>query len=311
MKKTAFLLAGCLLLTACQAAPKEGSAAPSTEASIPSQTQTAPTESTSEPDAQPPKPEGKIVQIYLEEISVPRGEQTVYGKVYRPRTEGAHPAIILCHGYNGTNSDFTQECTLYAQNGYVACAIDFCGGSTRSKSTGKSTDMTITSEKEDLLAVLAYMRSLPYVDPSRVVLFGGSQGGLVAALAAAEQPEDVHALAMYFPALCVPDDWKKRYASPADAPETFDFWGLELGRRFVEDVHELDVFHTIDAFEGPVLILHGNQDAIVPFTYSEDAADLYAQAELILYPREGHGFSPEGAKDAREAVLSFLDRTCG
>ena len=317
MKRRLLALAlGAVVLLGC-GAPGEEAAPAATQAPAaieePAVTEAPAPVKTEEPtlEAEPPKPEDKIVQITLDEVRIPNGERTVYGKIYGPKTEGRHPAVILSHGYNGTNGDWVKECTLYAQNGFVACAIDFCGGSTRSKSSGKSTDMTITSEKEDLLAVFDYVRALENVDADKVVLFGGSQGGLVSALAAAERPEQVRALGLYFPAFCVPDDWKKKYNTPADAPESFDFWGLQLGRGFVEDVFGLDVFGTIGAYEGPVLILHGTNDAIVPFTYSEDAVDeVYETAELMLLPGEGHGFSPKGAQTAMETILHFLNDTC-
>ena len=245
-------------------------------------------------------------KIEISELKIQNGENTIYGKIYRPSGEGKHPAIILSHGYNGVNSDFTNECTYYAKNGYIAYAYDFCGGSARSKSTGKSTDMTISSEKSDLLAVFDYIYSMDEVDKDNVVVFGGSQGGLVSTLVTEERADKVRALALYYPALCVPDDWKKKYPNLDEVPETFDFWGLMLGKGFVEDIHKLDVFATIGNYQGNVLILHGDKDEIVPYSYSEKAVALYPNAELVEMKGEGHGFSPAGGKIAMEKVLEFM-----
>ncbi len=251
------------------------------------------------------------MDIITEELRIQNGNRTIYGKLYSPAENGKHPAIILCHGYNGTNADWVQECGYYAMHGYVVYAFDFCGGSVNSKSTGDSTDMTITSEKEDLLAVFDHIRTMETVDSEKVVLFGGSQGGLVSALAAAERPDSVRALAMYFPALCIPDDWEKKYADPQEAPETIDFWGLTLGRCFVEDVHHLDVFGTIGKFRGNVMILHGDKDDLVPYSYSERAAGVYDRVRLIRMEGEGHGFSEQGNKTAMGNILEFLNEECG
>jgi len=146
------------------------------------------------------------MNIIIKELEIKNGERKIYGKLYSPEGGGIYPAVILCHGYNGVNTDWVKECSYYAHHGYVAYAFDFCGGSVRSKSSGYSTDMTITSEKEDLFAVLDSIRAMDNVDAENVVLFGGSQGGLVSALAAAERADEVRALAMYFPALCIPGD---------------------------------------------------------------------------------------------------------
>ncbi|HBI51571.1 MAG TPA: cinnamoyl ester hydrolase [Ruminococcaceae bacterium] len=252
--------------------------------------------------------ENTKMEVAVTELTVPNGDRTVYGKLYAPTAPGKYPAIILSHGYNGTNADFVRECRNYAAHGYVAYALDFCGGSVNSKSSGSSTDMTITSEKEDLLAVFDYIKAMDNVDSSNMILFGGSQGGLVSALVAAERADEIKALAMYFPAFCVPDDWEKKYKSAEYAPETFDFWGLKLGRGFVADAQTIDVFGTIGDFKGDVLILHGDKDEIVPYSYSERAIETYEHAELIKLEGEGHGFSMQGGQTAKEKVLEFLDK---
>lgn len=245
-------------------------------------------------------------EISVEELTIETDSKSIYGKIYRPEAEGEFPAIILSHGYNGANEDFTTECRYYAENGFIAYAYDFCGGSTRSKSSGASTDMTITSEKEDLLDVFEYICGMDGVDGNNVFLFGGSQGGLVTTLAAAERADQVRAVALYFPALCIADDWTKKYTSLEEVPETIDFWGLTLGKGFVEDVMNLDVYGTIGAYKGEVLIFHGDQDTIVPYSYSEKAVDTYENARLIKMEGEGHGFSAAGVNTAKAEILSFM-----
>ena len=148
--------------------------------------------------------------IQIKELLIPNGNRRIFGRLYTPEGEEKRPAIILCHGYNGTNEDWIKECEYYAEAGFYAFAFDFCGGFVRSRSSGESTEMTITSEKEDALAVLDYIRGVESVDNENVILFGGSQGGLVAALTAAERADEVKALALYFPALCIPENWKEK-----------------------------------------------------------------------------------------------------
>lgn len=250
------------------------------------------------------------MNIIINELEITAGDRRIYGKLYAPEKEGRYPAVILCHGYNGVNTDWVKECSYYAAHGYISYSFDFCGGSVRSKSSGKSTDMTVTTEKEDLLAVLDYIKAMDNVDEERIVLFGGSQGGLVAALAAAERANEVRALAMYFPAFCIPDNWKSKYPTADDAPEEFDFWGLTLGKGFINDVCNIDVFNTIGGFKGNVFILHGDKDDIVPFSYSERAVKTYEHAALIKMDNEGHGFSEQGNDKAKKAVLEFMDKEC-
>ncbi len=246
-------------------------------------------------------------EVAVEELSIPNGENTIYSKIYKPDAEGQYPAIILCHGYNGTNNDFVTECKLYAENGYVAYAFDFCGGSVSSKSTGETSDMTLFTEKSDLIAVFNYIAELDAVDASQIVLFGGSQGGMVASLAAEELADRIIGLALYYPAFCIPDNWRDNYPDLDTVPDTFDFWGMTLGREFVVSIHDFYTFDEIGDLDKPVLILQGDQDNIAPLSYAEQAAELYENAELVVMEGEGHGFSATGAKTAREKVLDFLD----
>ncbi|MDE7308537.1 MAG: alpha/beta fold hydrolase [Lachnospiraceae bacterium] len=246
--------------------------------------------------------------INVEELCIQNGENTIYGKLYVPVEEGKHPVIILSHGYNGTNNDFVNECKYYAQNGYLAYAFDFCGGSGGSKSTGKTTDMTIFTEKSDVLAIFDYFQTMENVDTEQIFLFGGSQGGLVTALAAEERAEKVKGMILYFPAFSIPDDWRKNYPDIEKIPETVDFWGLKLGRNFFTDIHDFYTFDNIGSYDKDVLILHGDRDEIVPLSYSVEAQKKYPHAELITMNGEGHGFSPTGANTAKEKVLEYLQK---
>lgn len=250
------------------------------------------------------KKQAPVIQV--EELIIKNGDKDVYGKIYYPGTEGKHPAIIMCHGYNGSHADFLAECKYFASNGYIAYTLDFCGGSARSKSSGKTTDTTIFTEKEDLLAVFDYISAMEQVDSEEVYVFGGSQGGLVAALATEERADKVKGLALYFPAFNIPDNWRQNFPNVDMIPETYEFWGLTLGKKFFADMHDFYTFDNIGKFSKNVLIVQGDQDAIVPLASSQNAAKKYENVELVVLPGEGHGFTPAGAKTAMEKVLQFM-----
>lgn len=247
-------------------------------------------------------------KITVKELTVQKGEKKIYGKLYSPIKEGKHPAVILSHGYNGVHSDFATECTYFAENGYVAYAYDFCGGSTRSKSSGKSTDMTVFTEKEDLLDVFEHIRELENVDSEQMFLFGGSQGGFVTSLVAEELMEKVQGMILYFPALNIPDDWRRNYTTVEAIPETVDFWGLKLGKNFFLSIRDFYTFDNIGAYPNDVLIIYGEKDAIVPYNTMLEAEKVYNNAKLVVLKNEGHGFTVEGGKKAQEMVLDFMKK---
>ena len=241
-------------------------------------------------------------------VMIPRDACRIFARLFLPDGDGRHPAVILSHGYNGSADDFEMECRFYAAQGYIACAYDFCGGSVGTRSTGlATTEMTLFTEKEDLLAVFAYVKALAEVDTERIFVFGGSQGGMVSALAAEVLQDQVRALCMYFPALCIPDNWREMYPDPETAPEVIDFWGMQLGRAFVRAVHKLDTFAAIGSYAGNVYILHGDQDPVIPMHYMEEAIAKYPHAKLTVMRGEAHGFTPSGAKLAMREVLDFMN----
>lgn len=245
-------------------------------------------------------------EMRIEELIITSGDKEIYGKIYYPASNKKCPAVILSHGYNGCHTDFLAECKYFADNGFIAYTFDFCGGSTRSRSSGKSTDMTIFTERDDLLAVIDYISELKQVDEERVFLLGGSQGGLVSALAAEERTEQVRGMVLYFPAFNIPDDWRRNYPNENQIPETVDFWGLNLGRGFFTEMREFDTYENIGDFENEILILHGDKDTIAPLAASRKAIQEYEYAEVVIMYGEGHGFSPAGAKTAMEKALGFM-----
>ena len=62
----------------------------------------------------------------------------------------------------------------------------------------------------------------------------------------------------------------------------------------------------------PLLILHGQQDPIIPIVNAQQLARLcemeHYTCESHFYPSEGHGFSGASLKDADQRTLDFMDR---
>ncbi len=247
-------------------------------------------------------------EVEVSELIIQNDEahKRIYGKLYTPKGEGNFPTVILSHGYNGGHPNYEKECAFFASKGYIAYAFDFCGGSSWSRSSGRSTGMTVFTEKEDLLIVFDYITAMEHVDTKNVFLLGGSQGGLITTLAVEERADAVKGLILYFPALNIPDDWRGKYPAPEAAPETFDFWDVKLGKEFVTSIHDFYPFEVIRNFKGDVIIFEGTEDYIVPMAAAEKTAALYDNSELIVFEGEGHGFSEETNKICMERALEFM-----
>ena len=243
-----------------------------------------------------------------------RGDLTIRGTEYRPAGENL-PIAIVSHGFMANQETTRNYAVDLAHQGYAAYCYDFCGGSVlKNVSDGKTTDMSVLTEVQDLEAVLAYVRSLPYTDESSVLLMGCSQGGFVSALTAAKPENAVSKLVLFYPALCIPDDaraGKMMFAKfdPKNVPELVRCGPMKLGRQYVTDVLELDPYQAIRTYTGPVLIVHGTKDKIVALPYAQRAYETYkaagADVTLKIIEKGKHGFFRKYAVIANEALMAF------
>ena len=238
----------------------------------------------------------------------------VHSLVYVPRDaaagRGRAPLVICCHGLGESGLRVAGIAQRFAAAGAVAVAPSFRGGG--APTAGPMTAMSVLTEIADLEAVLDAARAWPFVDVGRTALFGRSQGGLVAALAAVGRPAQVSALVLWYPALRLPAAMRSRFGSGSAVPRAFthrvDGRDVTLGRRYVTDVRDLDVDAELARLRVPVLLVHGEQDVDVPIAVSEDATRLLPDARLVRVPGAAHGFGDERFAEAIARSESFL--TC-
>lgn len=239
----------------------------------------------------------------IEKITfVKKDGKKIQGRLYRPEGTGRrHPIVIFCHGFGSNFRELMHHGDGFAEAGICCLFFDFCGGGPESLSDGTMEEMTVGTECEDLNTVIDCVKGLDYVDSERIFLQGESMGGLVSALVAARRPEDVRALVLWYPAFVVPDDAGKRYE--AGVKEVF---GLPMGEAFDREAKDIDVYGIIPAYGGPALMIHGDQDDVVPIGYSERALSVYRDARLTVMPGAGHGYDGEDSVAAREYSIDFI-----
>lgn len=240
------------------------------------------------------------------EFKLPENGRKLYGVMIEPEGEGKFPTVIFSHGYNGSGWDFLWLGEYLAKQGVAALCYDFCGGSVNSRSSMATTDMTIFTEKEDLHSVIQFVKESRAVDEENIFLFGCSQGGLVSALAAEEAEDDIRGLLLLFPAMCIADDWNKRFPEEKEIPEVQEFWGMNLGKKFFATLRGFDVYQQIGGYGRSVRVIYGEDDPIVSLDYMERLKTVYKDVELYIFKGEGHGFSEEGNRRMAELTLEFV-----
>lgn len=222
------------------------------------------------------------------------------------------PMVILMHGIFSSKNivPIPALARSLAKEGIASICFDFGG---HWKSEGQIQQMTVGKEIEDALAMWEYAKSLPYV--SKIGLLGHSQGGVVASMTAgilASRGESPAALVLVAPGSVVQDACKGgRFFgaefNPADPPEYVKCFGImKLGREYILSTQELDIYGTAQAYTGPVRLIHGSKDNIVPLSCSEKFVEAYTQdAELIVVEGENHMITRRLRKVVVHAVSFF------
>ncbi|MCM1539136.1 MAG: alpha/beta hydrolase [bacterium] len=244
--------------------------------------------------------------MQTKQINITHHNRTLTGIYYKPDVEGRFPLVIFSHGYNGCKEDFDRSARYFAENGIGAFCYTFCGGSTRDTSGFPTTEMTLFTEKEDLNAVIDEVQTWEEVDRENRYLFGGSQGGMVSALAAEERSAAIRGLLLLYPAFCIADDWNARFPNAEEIPDSEELWGMKLGRRFFETIRGFQIREQVGRFPGNVLIMHGSEDSVVSMDYAVWASEQYPNAVLEIFQGEGHGFSEEGNRRMEAMALYFI-----
>ena len=249
------------------------------------------------------------VSYTIEESSISLEDKYIYGRLCIPEDgKNTHPVVILCHGMGVNHSHTMNFAMMFAEHGIAAYAFDFCGGGDPSQSSGTMAEMSVHTELEDLNDVLAHIKDTGIAGRNPVFVLGMSQGGYVAAEAAARQPDEIAGLLLFFPAFNINDLILAEYPSEEDVPAQGSIFDQTVSRKYFLDAMHEPITEDMEAYAGPVLILHGSEDAVVPCSYSETAAAHYPNAELHLIEGAGHGFFLQDADTALSYCLPFLSR---
>ncbi len=259
----------------------------------------------------------KNAHIRASTFACMRDGLTIRGTEYRPQGERL-PVAVVCHGFMAFQDTVRRYAVKLAEAGYLSYCFDFCGGSViKGKSDGKTTEMSVYTEVDDLLSVIDHAKSREYADERKILLMGCSQGGLVAALAAARLEDAISKLVLFYPAFCIPHDaraGKMMFAKfdPHNVPDAFRCGLMKLGKRYVTDVSGIDPYVEIQAYRGDVLIVHGTKDGIVSLDYSEKAADAYSRRKdcddrTVVFKTVKNGKHMFGGKHDKTAI-EYLER---
>jgi dipeptidyl aminopeptidase/acylaminoacyl peptidase len=229
-----------------------------------------------------------------------------------------HAAIVWIHpdgvnmNYNGFHPD-RNEAVYYEfhqyllQQGYVVIAPDYRGsGYGRDWRNGVYMDVGGNDAKDARMAA-GYLKSLGYVDPERIGVWGLSLGGFFTLQAVTQEPTLFRAAVD----VAAPGDWALYYEDPYHGGWTTSRMGTPEEN---PDIYaRASPISHVDKIQRPLMILGGTADVNVPFLHNILLVDRLLKAgkghlvSFMMYPGESHYFDRSFVvRDAWQRVDAFF-----
>jgi len=191
------------------------------------------------------------------------------------------PVVIITHG-NAESIDFLpDEFQPFTERGVSLFMVEFPG---YGRSQGAPSQQTIT---DTMLKAYEVAAGRPDVDADRIILLGRSLGGGAVCQLAARRPIRGLILVSAFTSVSA---FAPRYMVPSFV---------------VKD--PFDNLAVIRNFDGPVLIIHGTRDEIIPYRHGQALAAAAPDGNLVSF-QNGHNDLPTDSRQFWQAVDEYLQK---
>ncbi len=173
-------------------------------------------------------------------------------------TGGPAPLLLFTHG-NGELIDYWPTAFKEPRSwGLAVLLVEYPG---YGRSAGAPSQRSVTAA---VVAAFDWARRRPSVDATRIIAYGRSVGGGAATALAGERPVAAMILESTFTSVRV---FARRYGAPA----------LLVRDRF-------DNLAAVRRFTGPLLVVHGEHDEMIPVAHGRALHAAQPSSELYLMP---------------------------
>ncbi len=220
---------------------------------------------------------------------------------------GKYPVVLSVYGGPGARSVldvYPRGLSDYylAQEGIIVVAVDHRGSGHFGKKGEEAMHRCLGKwEIADYCSAVTYLRTLPFVDGSRIGITGGSYGGYVTALALVSAPDYFscgiaeYAVTDY---LLYDSVYTERYMDlPAENPDGY---------------RQTSVLSHVATYRGGLRLTHGSMDDNVHMQNTLQLLNVILDAgksvELMVYPGERHGVRGLKYNESRRSFLDFWKR---
>jgi len=224
------------------------------------------------------------------------------------------PLVMLPHGgpHSHDREQFDWWAQAFASRGYAVFQPNFRGSTNRSQAF-KLAGYGEWGRKmqTDLSDGLAALAEKGIVDPDRVCIVGASYGGY-AALAGVTLQQDIYRCAVAVaPVSDISDMFNEDYRASGRKPITKAALLDQLGPK--DRWNDVSPRRSADRADAPIMLIHGKDDTVVPYSHSHKMADALKDAgkpyELIALDGEDHWLSLSTTRlQMLEAAVGFVQK---
>jgi dipeptidyl-peptidase-4 len=244
-------------------------------------------------------------------FSIKNSEGTdLYCRMFKPVDfDSTKKYPVLVYLYNGPHSQLVTNTWMaggelwyqyMAQKGFIVFTLDGRGTSYRGKDFEQAIFRQLgTKEMEDQLKGVDYLKSLPYVDASRIGVHGWSYGGFMTTSLMTRNPGVFKVGAAGGPVI----DWS--------------YYEIMYGERYMDTPQENkdgydknNLLNYVDKLKGKLLMIHGAQDNVVVWQhsvlYNKKAVDKGIQIDYYVYPGHEHNVLGKDRAHLMEKICNYF-----
>jgi len=219
----------------------------------------------------------------------------------RPAGPGPFPLMILFHGHTfesiGGAGSVVPEAEAFASDlCYAGLAVSLPGYGATEVPEGMDPEITLNV----VLDGISLVKKLPWIDSTRLYLYGFSRGAFFAALLA-NRLEGVQGIVLQSGAY----DLNRFYQDTL-------WFRSNLNPTGEQNPKLINILPEVSRWHAPILVLHGGKDWLVSVEQANLLRDSLDAAHklyrFVLYPNNGHRLPSE---DVRKKAIAFLRENSG
>lgn len=244
----------------------------------------------------------------MKEYYINNSNRKIHAKLSMPDKK-TFPLAIVVHGLTGhmeeehivAVADTAKRC------GYATLRVEMFG---HGQSDGKFEDHDLLKWIDGMMCVIEHARNIEGVE--QIVLIGHSQGGLLTMIMGGLFGDVLDAIIPMSPAILINTEAKEgkffheQVAENGAYPRVLEMPDRKLSGNYLRAATLFSIEDLIIRFQGPVLLIHGNEDQSVPYEDSVKASKMYSHARLETINGADHCYHGK-VHEMVNALYPFLE----